>query len=126
MVENRCSVLMVARPGPVRDGLQVLLSVVPRLSIADPVESGQAALKHIEVHRPATILIDFALTNYETPKLVQQIKATWPQIRCVVLAGSRWQEEAARKAGADITLRQGAAPGQIFDTFETLANPPAK
>jgi DNA-binding NarL/FixJ family response regulator len=126
MVENRCSVLMVVRPGPVSDGLQVLLSAVPRLSIADPVESGQAALKDIEVHRPAIILIDFALANYETPRLVQQIKATWPQIRCVVLTDNRWQEEAARKAGADITLRQGAAPAEIFDTFEKLANPPAK
>lgn len=117
---------MVAQPGPVRDGLEVLLSAVPRLGIAGVVDSSQAALNQIEVEPPAIVLIDFALTGIEAPELVRQIKAARPQIRCVVLADSLEQEEAARQAGAAITLRQGAAPAEIFETFEKLADSPAK
>ena len=124
MADKRHSVLIIAQSGQLRNGLQVLLTSVSRLNVLAPVESSQAALAQIESQPPTSVLIEFDPAN--SPGLLGQIKTAWPHIYCVVLVDSLWQQQAAKTAGADVTLRQGIAPADILTTFEKLAHPPVK
>ena len=118
MVTNRMSVLIVARPGRIREGLRALLRTIPRLEIVGQVDQGSAALEMVTRERPALVLLNSSLPFEETWMALKQIKAEWPQTRCIVLVDNTQQQGMAQAAGADGVLLKGFAAETLFMTID--------
>lgn len=120
MVTNRMSVLIVARPGRIREGLRALLRTIPRIEIVGQVGQGSAALEMVTRERPALVLLNSSLPFEEAWMALKQIKAEWPQTRCIVLVDNIQQQGMAQAAGADGVLLKGFAAETLFMTIDEV------
>ena len=97
-------ILIIARPGRLRDALRALIATIPQLEIVDQVEDSAAALKMITEQHPTLILMDSSLPDNEVKAMLEQIKAERSQTYCIVLANTEQQEQLAircwRRRGA--------------------------
>jgi len=100
------SVLIVAPPGRLRDALQVLVRAVPQIGHTVQANDALAVLSAAELS-PALVLLDADLPGNEAWTVLRQIKAQWPQTRCIVLANNGQQSQIANVHGADAVLAKG-------------------
>ena len=100
------SVLIVAPPGRLRDALRVMVRAVPQIGHTVQANDALAVLSAAE-HSPALILLDADLPGDEAWTVLPQIKARWPQTRCIVLANNGQQRQMANAHGADAVLARG-------------------
>jgi DNA-binding NarL/FixJ family response regulator len=107
MVANTVSLLLVARPGRMREGLQALLRTIPEIEIVGQADSESQAMALITRLQPALVLLDSSLTLQEMLPTLIQIKGGVPRTRCIVLVENAQQQGAARDAGADSALITG-------------------
>jgi DNA-binding NarL/FixJ family response regulator len=107
MVTSTVSLLLVAKPGRMRDGLQALLRTVSEIEIVGEVDCESQALALISQQQPDLVLLDSSLTLQEMLPMLIQIKGGYPQTRCIVLVENMQQQSAAREAGADSALITG-------------------
>ena len=120
MVTNRMSVLIVARPGRMREGLRALLRTIPRIEIVGQVGQGSAALEMVTRERPALVLLNSSLPFEEAWMALKQIKAAWPQTQCIVVADNIQQQGMAQASGADGVLLKGYAAETLFMTIDQV------
>jgi DNA-binding NarL/FixJ family response regulator len=120
MAENGASALIVANPGPLRDGLRVLLIAMPEISAVEEVCDLPSALKIALGRAPALVVLDSGPAGGEIWRAVRQVKARWPHARCIFLADSVEQQSEAEAAGADATLLKGVPPAKLIATVVRL------
>ncbi len=114
------STLIVARPGRLRDALNALLTTIPRLEIVGQADDDSSALKMVTQRRPTLILLDSTLPGEEVEVVLAQIKANWPQTRCIVLADNSQQQQVAKIAGADEVVVKGYPTEHLLASIEKL------
>jgi DNA-binding NarL/FixJ family response regulator len=114
------STLIVARPGRMREGLRALLRTMPKIKIVGHVDQGSAAMEMVTRERPALVLLNSSLPFEETRMALKQIKAEWPQTRCIVLVDNMQQQGMAQAAGADGVLLKGFAAETLFMTIDEV------
>jgi DNA-binding NarL/FixJ family response regulator len=102
--------LVVARPGLVRDGLQAVLSAVPGVEALEPADCAASALERLDSHSLSLTILDSSLPEDELCTTLGVIKGKWPQVWCIVIAGTPQQGRVMQTAGADAVLVEGFAP----------------
>jgi DNA-binding NarL/FixJ family response regulator len=126
MAANCASILIVARPGPLRDALRALMTAMPQIDGVGEADDVAAALGRGREARPAMVLLDSSLTGEGIWLAVRRIKAKWPQIRCIFFADSVQQQYEAETAGADAVLLKGVLPAKLIATIVRLLPQQAK
>ena len=125
---STASLLLVAKPGRMREGLQALLRTIPEIEIVGQEDCESQALTLISQQQPALVLLDSSLTPQEMLPTLMQIKAGYPRTRCIVLVENVQQQGAAREAGADIALISGFSAevlnGAIDQILRSISNSP--
>jgi len=121
-MKGNALVLIVARPGRIRDGLQALLTGAHRTESVRQASDGPSALRMIIAQHPALVILDTGLPCDEVQAVLRQVMAQDPRHRCLVLAlaDNTQQRQAAGAAGADAVLFKGASATQFFATIERL------
>ena len=112
--------LIVAHPGPVRDGLRALLTAIPQVASLKEIDDALSALQVVEEHRPALVLISVNSTDDKVWNLLAQIKAKHPQTRSILLVNDVQQQQLAQTAGADGVLLKGAPASRLSATIKHL------
>ena len=107
MVAITVSLLLVARPGRMREGLLALLRTIPEIEIVGQADSELQALALISQQQPALVMLDSSLAPGEMLPMLVQIKDGYPRTRCIVLVENVQGQGAAREAGADSALITG-------------------
>ena len=120
MKEHCASVLIIARSGPLRDGLQALLTAMPQVDAAEEASDLSSALRMAFERAPALMLLDSGLAGSQTWLAVRQVKAKWPRVRCIFLADNVQQQYEAEAAGADAVLLKGVSPAKLIATIVRL------
>jgi DNA-binding NarL/FixJ family response regulator len=118
-MENHTSVLVIAQPGRVRDGLRALLMATTQIESVNLVDDGQSALGLAPEYQPALVLLDTPTFNGGMA-LLGQIKTKWPETHCIVLADNTRQQQEAKAAGADDVMLKGFPAAQLFAAIEGL------
>ena len=119
MIQQRRA-LIIARPGPLREGLRAALGVMPCMDVAGEVDQATLALRIRLDPAPALILLSAENPGPGAVDAWQQIRAHWPEAQCIILADTVQQQEEARAAGADLVLLKGFAAARLFVAVETL------
>jgi len=113
-------VLVVAKPGPLRDSLVTLLQALPQVAAVEQAHTAAAALRMIETKAPALVLVDSNLPGEEAWTLLNQIRARRPAIRCVVLSETVQHYRQAEAAGANQALLSGIPAPKLSVALEGL------
>ncbi len=113
-------VLIVARPGPVRDGLWTLLTTLPELGPVDLAEDADSALKELSEQHRSLVLLDSSLSHQEIVLVLSHCKSTSAKTRTLALAEGIDQAHAAEAAGADAVLRKGFPATELVATLRRL------
>jgi DNA-binding NarL/FixJ family response regulator len=110
--------LLVGKPGHLRDALQSLVGVAPGLDRLVTADTGLLALKVIREVRPTLVLVASDLPEAEVVELLRQIKEEWPETGCLVLTDSAQGRRQSLAAGADCVLSAGLSAGQLFSAIQ--------
>ena len=120
MAENRASVLIIAKPSRMRDGLRALLRTIPYLTLVGQVDDGLSAIKTMTDQHPTLVLLGANLLDEDIQTVLAQIKAKWPETRCIVLVDNVQQQWIAKAAGADSALLVGFPAAKFINTIQEL------
>jgi DNA-binding NarL/FixJ family response regulator len=112
-------ILIVAPPGNLQLGLQALLAVLRDVEVLVAAE-GPLALEVIERHTPSLVILDDDLPGDATPLSANQIKARWPEVRCLVLADDEQQRQRLQETSADLVLVKGYPAAKLKAAIEGL------
>lgn len=117
---NHVLALIVASPGPLREGLRAALAAIPRLDEVCEVDNAAAAIRLFGARTPALLLVSTGLEGNNTPESCRSIKACWPGSPCLVLVDTVELEPVAKAAGADLVLVKGVRPDQFLGRIESI------
>jgi DNA-binding NarL/FixJ family response regulator len=112
--------LIVARPGPLRNGLQALMTTMPQIEILAETTDPSALRRMGAGMQPDVVLLDASLPEDQVWAALGRIKAEWSQTRSIVLVEDSQQQQKAQAAGADVVLIQGTPAGQLIAAIEGL------
>jgi DNA-binding NarL/FixJ family response regulator len=112
--------LIVARPGPLRNSLQSLMTTMPQIEIVAEASDSSALLRMGHTLQPDIVLIDASLSQDEVWSALNNIRDGWLQTRTIVLVENSHQQEQAQKAGADVALLQGFPAAMLATIIEEL------
>ena len=119
-IDESVKVLIVAPASRFRGALRSILRGMPRVGDVGQVDDGPSALKAAAVDPPALVFLDAALPNDEAWAVLGQIKAEWPQARCIVLTEGSQQRTAAEADEADAVLIKGFTTPALAETVARL------
>jgi DNA-binding NarL/FixJ family response regulator len=120
MTVNQMSAFIIARPGPLRDGLQALMLAMPQIEVINKADDLRSAMQTSLERQPALVLLDADLAGSETWLAVRRVRARWPWGYCVFLANDVQQQQAAEAAGADVALPKGFPAGRLVAVLVNL------
>jgi DNA-binding NarL/FixJ family response regulator len=100
-------VLIVARPGPLRNSLQTLLTTMPEIEIVAEARDVIALLKMGPELQPDLVMIDATYVKNRLQEVLIQLHRKWPAVRCIVLVETKVEQNMAETAGANAVLFKG-------------------
>jgi DNA-binding NarL/FixJ family response regulator len=108
-------VLVVDDQTIVRDGLVLLLGLLPGLEVVGSAADGEKAVEMVGEHRPDVVLMDLRMPRVDGVEATARIKAAFPETEIVVLTTYSDDESifAALKAGARGYLTKDAGAEEI-------------
>jgi DNA-binding NarL/FixJ family response regulator len=112
--------LIVAKPGPLRNSLQALMTTMPQIEILAETSDPTALLRMGAEIQPHVVLMDADLPEAQVCAALRQIKAEWSQTRSIVLVEDSQQQQLAQAAGADVALLKGHPAAKLVATIEAL------
>lgn len=118
------SALIIAQPGPLRDGLHALVGTMPQIGTVNVSGDVESSLGLRFNRCPSLVLLDAHLNEDNVWLAVRRVKRKWPQARTIVLAGTVEQQEAAEAAGADVVLLEGFPAGRLVAAIVKLLPQP--
>jgi DNA-binding NarL/FixJ family response regulator len=120
VAQRNVVMLLVGKPGHLRDALQSLVGVAPGLDRLVTADTGLLALKVMRKVRPTLVLVASDLPEAEVVELLRQIKEDWPETGCLVLTDSAQGRRQSLAAGADCVLSAGLSAGQLFSAIQHM------
>jgi PleD family two-component response regulator len=84
VIQRDTVMLLIGKPGHLRNALQSLVSVAPGLDGLITADTGPMALKVMREVRPSVVLIGSGLPDMEVLELLRQTKGGWPETSCLL------------------------------------------
>jgi DNA-binding response OmpR family regulator len=110
--------LVVSSSGSLQDGLLALMTTIPQINVVLVAEDANSALRMIENHQPALIILDISLIKVQD--VIEQIKAQSSHIYLIVLVKDVAQQKKAETSGADSVLVKGFSVQKLIGMIENL------
>jgi DNA-binding NarL/FixJ family response regulator len=120
MMKSETSVLIVAKPTRMRDGLRTLLRANPLIAAVLQADDVPSALRIVNDYPLAFILLDSTLVNDQVETIIRPAKLKSAETRCIVLADNVKQQQLAWAHGADDVLLAGFSAAKLFTSIEKL------
>jgi len=116
-------VLVIEDNRLVRDGLAALLGGHPDLKVVAAAESATAGLAHMRETKPDVVLVDAALGNGDSHRLVRDLKSEGPRTRVIVMDLLPVQEDviAFVRAGANGFIVKDATIDEFVRTIRSVS-----
>jgi DNA-binding NarL/FixJ family response regulator len=120
MGEDRVSTLIVARPGPLRDGMEALLASVHQVQVIGKAGRAAKALCIASGCPLDLLLIEAGLPCDGVSRVLAFCRGQRPGLRCIVLADNAQEAREARALEVDAVFLQGFPPDRFVRTVERL------
>lgn len=121
-MDSDAYVLIMAKPGSLRRGLQSLISALNGIRAVGLVDHHAAALQMTQELHPALAILESDTSGNQILETLREIKHLSPQTKCIVLVDTVEKQQQAHLFGADAVILQGTAPDELVFTLEFLLN----
>jgi two-component system nitrate/nitrite response regulator NarL len=120
---KRILVLVIEDNRLVRDGLTALLDAQPDFQVVAAAEGANAGLLQVLATKPHVVLVDAALENHDSHRLVESVKKEAPESRVIVMDLLPAQEDVIEfiKAGASGFIVKDATIADFVATIRSVA-----
>jgi DNA-binding NarL/FixJ family response regulator len=115
-------VLVVDDQTVVRDGLVLLLGLLPGLEVVGSAADGEEAVRLVGENHPDVVLMDLRMPRVDGVEATRRIKAAYPSVQIVVLTTYSDDESvfAALQAGARGYLTKDAGAEEIARAIDAV------
>jgi DNA-binding NarL/FixJ family response regulator len=115
-------VLVVDDQTVVRDGLVLLLGLLPGLEVVGSAGDGEEAVRLVGENKPDVVLMDLRMPRMDGVEATRRIKAEYPSVQIVVLTTYSDDESvfAALQAGARGYLTKDAGAEEIARAIDAV------
>lgn len=122
-VSKRILVLVIEDNRLVRDGLAALIDAQPDFKVVAAAEGAHAGIQRIKETKPHIVLVDAALGNHDSHRLVATVKQEAPETKVVVMDLLPAQEDviAFVRAGANGFIVKDATLNDFVATIRSVA-----
>jgi DNA-binding NarL/FixJ family response regulator len=122
-VAKRILVLVIEDNRLVRDGLAALLDAQPDFKVVAAAEGANAGLLQVRATKPHVVLVDAALGNHDSHRLVQSVRKEAPESKVIVMDLLPAHEDviAFIKAGANGFIVKDATIDDFVRTIRSVA-----
>jgi two-component system nitrate/nitrite response regulator NarL len=122
-VAKRILVLVIEDNRLVRDGLAALLDAQPDFKVVAAAEGANAGLLQVRATKPHVVLVDAALGNHDSHRLVQSVREEAPESKVIVmdLLPAREDVIAFIQAGASGFIVKDATIDDFVRTIRSVA-----
>ena len=120
---SRILVLVIEDNRLVRDGLAALLDAQPDFKVVAAAEGANAGLLHVRATKPHVVLVDAALGNHDSHRLVKSVRKEAPESKVIVMDLLPAQEDviAFIQAGASGFIVKDATLDDFVRTIRSVA-----
>ncbi len=118
-LNTKLLILIISPPGDLQIGLQALLTTHLDADVL-AVGEGSSAIKVIERHYPAVVILDHNLPGNTAPKIIHDIKSNWPEIICTVLVNDERGRLLFERAGANLIIIKGLPGAKLIAEIKRL------
>ena len=120
---KRIPILVVEDNRLVRDGIAAILAEQPDLKVVAAVDGAHTALERTREMQPQVVLLDAALGDHDSHRLVASIKSAAPETRVIVMDLLPEPEEVLDfvNAGASGFIAKNATLDEFVDTVRSVA-----
>lgn len=121
-MSDRIRVLIADDHTIVRSGLRLLLEAEPDIDVVGEALEGGEALLMVEKHLPDVVLMDITMPGMDGLEATRRIKASWPQVKVLVLTMHRSDEYFFEmlKAGASGYILKGAETSDLIHAVRVV------
>ena len=118
-MNTKIIILIVSPPGDLQIGLQALLTTHMD---ADVLVTGKesSALQIIKRYKPVLVILDQDIQKENAPRIIQQIKMNWPEIRCIVLVNDDKGQDLFEDVGAETIITKGFPGSKLIDEIKKV------
>lgn len=116
--------MIVEDQGLVRSFLQRWLQGLPRFVVAGVAQSGEEALKLMELEKPDVVLVDFQLPGIDGLEFVRAARQLRPQLRAIVVSSlvDPLALTRVRESGVEGYIEKDAPPELLEEALRTVAD----
>jgi DNA-binding NarL/FixJ family response regulator len=118
MTNKSILALVVSSPGSLQNGLLALMTTIPQISSVLVAEEVDAALRMVENHQPALIIMDMSFPKVQ--EIIKQIKVQYAHIHLIVLAEDAAQQKEIESFGVDSVLLKGFSAQKLIAIVENV------
>ena len=121
---KRIQVLVIEDNRLVRDGLAALLGDHPDLKVVGAVATASIGLAHLRETKPDVVLVDAALGNGDSHRLVRDLRKEGPETRVIVMDLLPVQEDVIEfvRAGANGFIVKDATLDDFVMTIRSVSH----
>ena len=119
ILNTKLGVLVVSPPGDLQISLQALLTTHLDVDVL-VVSEGPSALNVIKRHKPALVILDQDIFKNKVVEFIENIKISWPEIQCVVLANDSQTRQEMMISSADLTVIKGFPGSKLVAEIKRL------
>ena len=116
-------ILLVEDHSITRRGLKSYLSsACPELDVEE-ARNGREALDCVAAQPPAVIIMDMVMPRLDGATATKEIKASWPEVKIILLLLDPGQGQSALESGADAYLLKDSDPGSLLEVISDMGIP---
>jgi DNA-binding NarL/FixJ family response regulator len=94
------------------------MTTTPQISAVLVAEDANSALRMVENHQPALIILGLSLSRVQA--IIKEIKTRWPRKHLIVIVEDVDQQKAAEASGADNVLLEGFPTQKLVVIVERI------
>lgn len=113
-------VVIVASPGPLREGLRVLLKTLPSVNTMQLADNANFLLTTPMPVPPRVIVWDWSCLLAEAGPALAKVQARWPATRTLALVADEEQRGGALLAGVDAVVTKGTPATRLLAAVTNL------
>ncbi len=117
-----CTVLIVDDHSLMREGLRILLSEIPNVTVVAEAADGRDAITLCRSIQPSIVLMDLTLPELDGIEAIRQIHRRFPEIRILALTATATEVRAAEalNAGASGYVLKRSGKKELLNAIESV------